>query len=405
MRVLFYGAYPNQKIGYSKIANYLTNYLADNMGIEIYYFGISNFIKEEDKEDRYVSSNIEIIDAYKDEIEMGEGNLYGINVFCNYVEKIEPDIVFIYNDLVVCSMIFNKLKEYTKREYKIYTYLDLVYEYERLDMLSLVYDISDKIFVFTDFWKKHLDEIFVKNDKVKILYHGIDKSKIFKKDVLLSKKACGFDEDSFIVLNTNRNTNRKATDISIAGFLSFLKMCDYNDNIKMFLNCEVNQKTGYNLIDVIDMECHRLDIDVNKVLTNHILIFGDKPTDERMNDLYNACEVGVNSCIGEGFGLCNVEHASLGKPQVISKVTSFKDIFEKVGDYSFVEPVVRFQVCNSTNEHRGYVEYCDYKDFGKRLYDIYNNYGKYLSMYEEFSNDLTSKYDWEKILNNFVKEF
>ena len=67
MKVLFYGIYPNQGIGYSKIANKITNFLSEQNNIDLYYFGISNFIKKEQEVNRPINSNIKFIDAYKEE--------------------------------------------------------------------------------------------------------------------------------------------------------------------------------------------------------------------------------------------------------------------------------------------------------------------------------------------------
>ena len=408
MKILFYGTYPDQGIGYSKIANKLTNFLGDKEEINLYYFGISNFIESKDKVKRYISKKIKFIDAYVEEKKLGTEELYGVNIFTKYVKKIKPDIVFIYNDLVVTCRLFNEMIKYyetNEKNFKVYTYIDLVYEYERLDMLNMVFNMSDKIFVFTDFWKEHLNEIFVKNDKIRILYHGIEKDIIKRVNPGNSKKICGIEEDTFVILNTNRNTYRKANDISIRAFLIFLKMTNMDSRVKMFLNCSLESPSGYDVQKLIDLECHNVGIDGNKVLNNHILTFSDKPDDEKMNYLYNACEVGINTCIGEGFGLCNIEHASVGKPQVVSKVCSFKDIFKFVGKYSYVEPVTRIYIPKHMDEHGGYVEYCNADDFAYRLYDIFNNYEKYIAKYHLFSNQLVKKYDWDTILDNFYKEF
>ena len=42
MRILFFATYPTQPNGYARIANILSNQLAE-MGHEVHYLGISNF--------------------------------------------------------------------------------------------------------------------------------------------------------------------------------------------------------------------------------------------------------------------------------------------------------------------------------------------------------------------------
>jgi glycosyltransferase involved in cell wall biosynthesis len=46
--------------------------------------------------------------------------------------------------------------------------------------------------------------------------------------------------------------------------------------------------------------------------------------------VYNACDVGVNTCIGEGWGLVNTEHAATGVAQLVPDHTSLKEIFSEV---------------------------------------------------------------------------
>ena len=59
MKILFFASYPNLAIGYSRIANILSNYLAENDN-KVYYIGISNF--GVNICDRYIHKNIILID-------------------------------------------------------------------------------------------------------------------------------------------------------------------------------------------------------------------------------------------------------------------------------------------------------------------------------------------------------
>jgi len=45
----------------------------------------------------------------------------------------------------------------------------------------------------------------------------------------------------------------------------------------------------------------------------------------------HACDVGVNTCKGEGFGLVNFEHAACRVAQVVPNHTSCKELFEGYG--------------------------------------------------------------------------
>jgi glycosyltransferase involved in cell wall biosynthesis len=51
---------------------------------------------------------------------------------------------------------------------------------------------------------------------------------------------------------------------------------------------------------------------------------------EKLNQVYGAVDVGVNTCIGEGWGLVNFEHAAAGVAQVVPDHTSLKEIFNDI---------------------------------------------------------------------------
>jgi hypothetical protein len=51
---------------------------------------------------------------------------------------------------------------------------------------------------------------------------------------------------------------------------------------------------------------------------------------EQLNKVYNAVDIGINTCIGEGWGLVNTEHAATGVAQLVPDHTSLKEIFNGV---------------------------------------------------------------------------
>ncbi len=46
---------------------------------------------------------------------METDKLYGLNVFTTFINKIKLDIIFIYNDMVVISRLFNELIKYYEK--------------------------------------------------------------------------------------------------------------------------------------------------------------------------------------------------------------------------------------------------------------------------------------------------
>lgn len=401
-KILLLATYPTQPTGYSKIACKLANHLCKSY--DLYYFGYHNVAST--KVERDVDDRVKLIDVLDIERELGYNDTYGDNIIGEYIENIKPDIVLIYNDiLVVCRMFnaINKLKsDKFKSTFKTVVYLDLVYEYERNEFLTFMEVNSDLILTFSEFWKNHLvTDLNMNGNKIKVLRHGFEP--VLIRD---SQEECrehfGFLPGDFVILNANRNTYRKALDITIKGFLIFLKgNCDeynnYPPQFKLFLTCDLNTKSGHNILDLIRNICLELKMNYKDVVNNHILQPKSRPlSDKDMYKLYRACDVGVNSAIGEGFGLCNLEHAYLGGRQVLSDVGPARDIYEGDGDVILIKPSTSYHVSNHTDYHNGLVRVCNATRFADAFGSLYISCRA--RRVNTIRGYIDKEYNWDKIL-------
>jgi glycosyltransferase involved in cell wall biosynthesis len=400
LKILFAASYPNQPIGYSKIANILSNFLA-SQGVDLYYFGFSNYT--DTAINRFIDPRIKFIDVIEEEKKLNENELYGIHIIEREMNRIKPDILFIYNDIIVSCRLMNALINYRKENYghyKTFVYLDLVYDYEKPLFVNHINNNCDHIFVFTDHWKTNLINMNIPASKISILYHGCTSPLDINK--LTAREKLGLNPDDFIILNTNRNSYRKAWDITIRSFLLFLKKNYMNPSIKLYINCYINVKNGYDILSIVETECIRLKLDFKKIINNHILQPAQsigKLEDYMMPVIYSAADIGINTCIGEGFGLCNAEQAVYGIPQIVSSVGGLKDIFK---DHCIcVEPVAELLASNVLDEHNGYVHICRSEDFAEAI-DIYYKYpDRRREDGEKIKEYIITKYNWENILSRF----
>ena len=396
MRILFFATYPTQPTGYARIGNILTNYLAQ-VGHEVHYLGISHF--QNSAIERDIHPFIHLIDALAERKE-GSTELYGVDIICEKIQQIKPDLVFIYNDVIVINRILNEfINTKLAKTFKLCIYMDMVYEYQRILYFQNIQAWADLILVFSDCWKRNLMKLGLPAEKIAILPHGFDAQLFQPLDNVKSKQLMGFAPDDFLVLNTNRNAYRKAHDITIEAFIKFLKNHYYNPKLKLYLNLLQNSNQGYTILELIKVICLKNDADYERIVMNHIFI---RPsdlylTDEKLNTLYNACDVGLNTCIGEGFGLCNLEHASLGKPQIISQVGALADIFQP--EYAtLIKPVADLYLSPLTDDHQGYMQICAADDFATALNHYYEN-RELAQAHGALSREiLTKKYEWQSIL-------
>ena len=405
MKILFFASHPKLSIGYSRIANILSNFLAEK-GHEVYYLAISNF--GVNNVNRYINPKIKIFDALELEKENGSNELYGVNVICDLLNMIKPDLLFLYNDCIVISRIFNNfIKKNIIKDFKVWIYLDLVYEYQKIEIIQHINKFSDLILVFSDCWKKNLISMGISEKKILIFYHGFDNKKFYPINTVESKAKFGFCKNDFIILNTNRNNYRKAIDKTIDAFLIFFKLKNCNSRIKLFLNmkCDVETNScGYDIINLIKVCCLKYNLNYSDVISKHIFVSSNKNmSDEMLNYLYNACDVGINTCVGEGFGLCNLEHGGIGKPQIVSGVGALNDIFKN--DYStIIKPVTELYVSNNIDFHGGYIKICSVNDFVDAFVKYFDDADLIKTHGELSRNIILNKYDWNDILDRLNEQ-
>ena len=128
-----------------------------------------------------------------------------------------------------------------------------------------------------------------------------------------------FPEDSFVVLNASRNQPRKRIDITLEGFARFVR--DKPERVYLYLHMGMRE-IGWDVFGL----AHRLGIQDRLLVTTRSR---DHPSVsvERLNLIYNACDVGVNTTCGEGWGLASFEHAATGAAQIVPRHSSCAELW------------------------------------------------------------------------------
>jgi glycosyltransferase involved in cell wall biosynthesis len=138
--------------------------------------------------------------------------------------------------------------------------------------------------------------------------------------------------DGFLVLNSNRAYDRKRLDLTIAGFAQFSRTrpCAY-----LYLNaCGLGTRQRQELEAAAETSGAS-----GRVLINPLNPSGNPLPDRTLNLLYNACEVGVTTAMGEGWGLGTFEHAATGAAQIVPDHTTFRENWHEAA--AFLPPVGR----------------------------------------------------------------
>jgi glycosyltransferase involved in cell wall biosynthesis len=352
-----------------------------------------------------------------------QGDIYGFNRIGTLINALQPRIIFILNDIWVHALYMEHLNQYMEQGGKVVMYSPIDAKPIEYQWARKIKDI-DRFVVYTEFgkeaiegslveWQKRIDdgklEEEMKFPKISVVSHGVDTTKFYPLPdsvdgagrVVLpgrlnaKRQVYPNQEDflnSFVVLNANRNQPRKRIDLTIQGFAKFAK--DKPDNVKLYLHMGV-EDMGWNILALAE----RYDIDSRLIIsanTNTI----PAVSDERLNLIYNAADVGINTSIGEGWGLVTFEHAATGAAQIVPKHSSGPEIW---GDnVEYLDPEF-YLITDRVLTEGGYVNTDDIANVLQKLYDD----PLYLEEMQEKAYRVTQRdeYQWKNVANEMDKVF
>ena len=154
-RILFCGTYPiGTTNGYSKITYYLCKYLGLYEDIDLSIWGFQNYKQTSQNIRTEIPKSVKILDPLqieKDNNHKGSG--FGERFIGEHLKNNAYDIVIVFNDSMITSAltanIINEMHKY-KNKFKLISYMDQVYMYQKPDYIKLLNEYYDGIIAFTD---------------------------------------------------------------------------------------------------------------------------------------------------------------------------------------------------------------------------------------------------------------
>jgi len=317
------------------------------------------------------------------------GDYLGINRLAEFA-TLKPDGIFMLNDPWVLGKFLKKIKDTWKNIPPIVVYFPVDSIDLDLDWFK-DFDIVKKVVVYTQFGYEQVKKT-IPNSEINIIPHGIDTSVFYKKfDTREEAKKLLFPKqdlkDSFIVLNANRNQPRKRIDLTIQGFSIFAK--DKPAGVKLYLHMGIKDM-GH---DILKM-CFRYGVDERLIISNTKRINQSEPI-EKLNLIYNATDVGLNTAVGEGWSLTNMEHAVTGAPQIVPDHSALTELYK---DSGLLIPIFQWLTNPDTLTVSGYVHPQKVAD---ELNKIYYNKELYKELSEKSIKQWTSEEaSWKYIVKN-----
>lgn len=216
------------------------------------------------------------------------GDVFGAFQAARAVAELDARVVLLVNDLWMLHAYMRTLPGVRRARVVAYVPLDgRIVDSRFLPPLAGI----DRLVTFTRFAQAELQNFF--GSPVDVIPHGVDTETF---------RPLGGEPDGFVVLNANRPLERKRIDLTIEGFALFARGKPADVRLRLH---------------------HAIDGDDHAALVSRLGI-GDRVdvtsstlTDAELNLLYNGCCVGVNTALGEGWGLVSFEHAAAGAAQVV----------------------------------------------------------------------------------------
>jgi D-inositol-3-phosphate glycosyltransferase len=267
---------------------------------------------------------------------------YGFDQVVPLIEEIRPAIVFLLYDIPFQPPYLQELRK-TVPSPTIVLYSPVESGPIAPEIMQRLDGVSRYV-VFTEYGRREIATALASVRKenpafqfpaLDLIPHGVATDKFFPlPDKREARRQMKLDDaehrDAFIVLNANRNMPRKRIDLTMEGFALFAK--DKPANVKLYLHM-ATEDTGWNVLIL----AKRYGIFDRLIMTQ---ADNSRPTfsDEQLNFLYNACDVGLTTTTGEGWGMPSFEHGATRAAQIVPRHTSLADLWKDTAE--FIDPVM-----------------------------------------------------------------
>ena len=337
-------------------------------------------------------------------------DVYGYSQLPTLVNEIRPDVVFLLYDISFQTRYLKVLRRLTPQPKTVF-YSPVEAGPIAPEIVRLLHGVTRYV-LFTEYGRSEIAQSLetVRRDnadfrfpELEVIPHGVACEKFFPLDNgspasinddsvpqrrLLARKQLGMQDPdhlaSFIVLNANRNMPRKRIDLTMQGFAEFAR--DKPANVQLYLHM-ATEDTGWNVIIL----ARRYGIYDRLMMTKADNSRPELP-DEQLNLLYNACDVGITTTTGEGWGMVSFEHAATKSAQIIPRHTSLTELWN--GAAEFIEPTAKMTYPGNLTE--GLV--VSVPDVAKALERVYQDHAYRESLAEAgFQNARRPELRWDLI--------
>jgi len=328
MKFLYFGESPVVQTGAGNVSRHILQFMKD-MGHEIEIVAINHNSVEHDKQ----------LYPYKIH-ESPADDICNIRKAKDLIWRGEYDALFLYADVSPLSYLADAVREAKQRRnipVVIYSCLDADdFNWET----ASVFTFADHIAVYSEHSKQTIQK-YIPALNVQAIPCGCEPEVFFPIDIeqrrQVRKDTFGVeDNDTFIVLNVNRNQWRKDLGRTMMIFHEFHKE---HQNSSLVMHSKAFDLGGHlpTLAKIIGMRCENPGREITFPPPEFHELKGVPR--EALNSIYNAADVFMSTTTGEGWGLTTTDAMAAQCPVIVPRNSSCVEI---VG----------------ANEERGYLADC-----------------------------------------------
>jgi len=398
LRFLLVSTHVHQYTGYSKVSHGILTELAKESWLETTHFGIQKF-HDLPSTFRPYPPGVDVVDAAALEKPLQSG--FGYAALPDVIRRKKPHVVMIYNDMAVVTQYVDAIrKSGIPRNFQIWVYCDQVYTTQSQMFLDSLNRDTDRIFAFTNGWKKCLKEQGVTRP-IDVLLHGYNTKQSFPVPRDLARKQLSLPADMFLFLNLNRNQPRKRYDILIMAFVELLVKYP-TKQLFLLCVCDKGEKGGWWLFELFARELKLRGVAIEPFAQRLIITAQNMSfKDEEINMFYNAADVGISTSDGEGWGLCQFEQMGVGVPQVVPDIGGFKE-FCTPENSVMVKPAVRYYLPNTFSPVGGEAWACNPHDVCMAMEEYVLN-SELRQKHGAAAKAKVLEYTWEKSCETLIR--
>ena len=314
IRLVFYGDAPSVATGFGKVSSNILPRLYGSGDYEIYCFGVN-----------YMGVPHPYPFQIYPMLPNPQGDPYGREKITQILPQLEFDVAFFLQDSFIMTFLpdlINNMKKMGKR-FRTLVYFPIDGEpwAEWIQAMSA----ADICATYTEFGRKQcITKHPAIESKLTVIPHGISFAEFFphppERRAQLRQMYFGPHAKKFIVINVNRNQQRKDIPAAMLAFKEFKRECP---NSLLYLHC-AEKDVGWALPKVA--ENMGLVVGEDLIFPRNFNVNSGYPVSV-VNDLYNCADVCISTAVGEGWGLSSVEAMATKTPCIFPDNTSLTEIF------------------------------------------------------------------------------